>query len=125
MGGRSAATGGFSDHPPTRSVGCSGHKFINQGVPKSNSGWFASCVATLVDPDTDLVFLEFAVNDQHDADETSIQRCAGAGWGAGLAGCGAGPGQWGGAGPNSLFAGFTRRLASGAASQTAGLPRPG
>lgn len=51
-----------------------GHKFINQGVPKSNSGWFASCVATLVDPDTDLVFLEFAVNDQHDADETSIQR---------------------------------------------------
>ncbi|KAL4450123.1 hypothetical protein ABPG77_010792 [Micractinium sp. CCAP 211/92] len=51
-----------------------GHVFINQGVPKSNSGWFASCVDTLVDPDTDLVFVEFAVNDQHDADETSIQR---------------------------------------------------
>lgn len=56
---------------------CSGHVFINQGVPKSNSGWFASCVDTLVDPDTDLVFVEFAVNDQHDADETSIQRCGG------------------------------------------------
>ncbi|KAL4452446.1 hypothetical protein ABPG75_008108 [Micractinium tetrahymenae] len=51
-----------------------GHVFVDQGVPKSNSGWFASCVDTLVGDNADLVFVEFAVNDQRDAAETSIQR---------------------------------------------------
>lgn len=50
------------------------HRFINHGMPSSNSGWFAPCVDVLVPPGADLVVVEFAVNDNQQAPITSPRR---------------------------------------------------
>ncbi|KAL4421750.1 hypothetical protein ABPG77_009733 [Micractinium sp. CCAP 211/92] len=50
------------------------HRFINRGMPSSNSGWFAPCVDTLVPPGADLVVVEFAVNDNQQVAITSPWR---------------------------------------------------
>ncbi|EFN55332.1 hypothetical protein CHLNCDRAFT_134328 [Chlorella variabilis] len=52
----------------------SGHTFVNKGVGATSSGIFTACVEKMVEPEVDLVVLEFSINEHPEAPYTDRQR---------------------------------------------------